>query len=201
MVVVTGESLLWTDSDQATVPATSAKVIATSASSLFMNAPSPIGATKYPTAANINLINFRQRHTAVFADAGQRELRRPVSDSAAESFYLFPQLGCPLLSNGGQNVAMPRLSALCGGFNRSTQRLLILQDGEVRDGSACTDMVHAEAKGGALGTLEERSMCCGYRPSAREEEQERGLSDLGPQWRDCSGAAPEGSANAEACGA
>lgn len=44
------------------------------------------------------------------------------------------------------------------------------------DGGVCTDVVHAEAGGGALGALEEWSMCCGYRASARDEEQERGLS-------------------------
>jgi hypothetical protein len=36
---------------------------------------------------------------------------------------------------------------LGGEFNRSTQHLLILRDGEVFDGGDCTDMVHAEAEG------------------------------------------------------
>ena len=63
---------------------------------------------------------------------------------------------------------------------------------------ACTDMVHAEAKGRAVGALEERSMCGGHRSSAWEEEQERRLSDLGCQWRDCSSATPESSGSAEA---
>ena len=58
------------------------------------------------------------------------------------------------------------MSALGGEFNRSTQHLLILPDGEVSDGVAGTDMVHAEAEGGALGALEERSMRGGYRPRA-----------------------------------
>jgi N-acetylneuraminic acid mutarotase len=49
-----------------------------------------------------------------------------------------------------------RMSALCGGFSRSTQHLLILPDGEVSDGVACTDMVLAEAASRALGALEER---------------------------------------------
>ena len=40
-----------------------------------------------------------------------------------------------------------RMSALVGGFNRSTQHLLILRDGEVCDGRECTDMVYAEAEG------------------------------------------------------
>src|SRR5215467_8995108 len=55
-----------------------------------------------------------------------------------------------------------QMSAFDGGFNRSTQHLLILPDGEVSDGVACTDMVHAEAEGRALGALEERSMRSGY---------------------------------------
>jgi hypothetical protein len=56
------------------------------------------------------------------------------------------------------------MSAKCGEFNRSTQHLLILPDGEVSDGVACTNMVHAEAASRALGALEERSMRGGYRP-------------------------------------
>ena len=39
-------------------------------------------------------------------------------------------------------IASQRMSALCGGFNRSTQHLLILlEEGD------CTDMVHAAAEG------------------------------------------------------
>jgi hypothetical protein len=38
------------------------------------------------------------------------------------------------------------MSALGGEFNRSTQHLLILPDGEVCDGRECTDMVYAEAE-------------------------------------------------------
>jgi len=34
-----------------------------------------------------------------------------------------------------------------GGFNRSTQHLLILLEEEVCDGGDCTDMVHAAAEG------------------------------------------------------
>jgi len=56
------------------------------------------------------------------------------------------------------------MPAFDGGFNRSTQHLLILPDGEVSDGVACTDMVHAEAASRALGALEGRSMRSGYRP-------------------------------------
>ena len=41
-----------------------------------------------------------------------------------------------------------RMSALGGGFNRSTQHLLIfLEEEEVCDGGDCTDMVHAAAEG------------------------------------------------------
>jgi len=39
------------------------------------------------------------------------------------------------------------MSALGGGFNRSTQHLLILLEEEVCDGGDCTDMVHAAAEG------------------------------------------------------
>ena len=39
------------------------------------------------------------------------------------------------------------MSALCGGFNRSTQHLLILLEEEVCDGADCTDMVHPAAEG------------------------------------------------------
>jgi hypothetical protein len=60
-------------------------------------------------------------------------------------------------------VRVGAMSALGGGFNRSTQHLLILPDGEVCDGAECTDMVHAAAEGRALGTMEERSMRSGHR--------------------------------------
>jgi hypothetical protein len=39
------------------------------------------------------------------------------------------------------------MSALCGGFNGSTQHLLILLEKEVCDGGDCTNMVHAAAEG------------------------------------------------------
>jgi hypothetical protein len=53
---------------------------------------------------------------------------------------------------------------LCpGGFNRSTQHLLLLLDGRYAYGGQCTDMVHAEAEGRALGSLKERSMRGGHR--------------------------------------
>src|SRR5262245_66547047 len=42
----------------------------------------------------------------------------------------------------------------------------ILLDWEVSDGGECTDVVHAETAGRALGAMEERSMCGGHRPSA-----------------------------------
>ena len=44
------------------------------------------------------------------------------------------------------------------------QHLLILLDWEVSDGGECTDVVHAETAGRALGAMEERSMCGGHRP-------------------------------------
>src|SRR5262245_31508913 len=90
------------------------------------------------------------------------------------------------------------MSALDCEFNRSTQHLLILPEGRWANGVACTDMVHGKAKGRALGALEERSVCGGYRSIAWEEEQERRLSDLGGQWRNRSGATPESSGSAEA---
>lgn len=40
--------------------------------------------------------------------------------------------------------------------------------------------------GGALGVLEEWSMCCGYRASARDEEQERRLSAAPQDFDDAS---------------
>jgi len=47
--------------------------------------------------------------------------------------------------------AAPRMynamSAFGGGFNRSTQHLLILLEEEVCDGGDCTDMVHVAAEG------------------------------------------------------
>jgi hypothetical protein len=57
---------------------------------------------------------------------------------------------------------------------------------------------HAEAEGRALGAMEERSMCGGYRPRACEEELERRLSGLGSAWRNRPNATPESSASAEA---
>jgi hypothetical protein len=59
------------------------------------------------------------------------------------------------------------MSALLGGFNRSTQRLLILLDWEVSDGGECTDVVHAKTAGRALAAMEERSMCGGQCQTAR----------------------------------
>src|SRR6516165_713955 len=65
-----------------------------------------------------------------------------------------------------RELARSSMSALFGGFNRSTQHLLILLDWEVSDGGECADVVHAETAGRALGAMEERSMCGGHRPSA-----------------------------------
>jgi len=57
------------------------------------------------------------------------------------------------------------MPALGGGFNRSTQHLLILLDEEVSHGDV-TDMVHAAVEVGAVGAVEGRSMRGGYRPGA-----------------------------------
>src|SRR5215467_9650751 len=61
----------------------------------------------------------------------------------------------------GSKAEILDLSTRCplypGEFNESTQHLLILADEEV--GGVCTDMVHAETEGRAVGALEERSMC------------------------------------------
>src|SRR5262249_55475144 len=73
------------------------------------------------------------------------------------------------MSGSGQSCQrrLERASSVCPlypcGFNRSTQHLLILLDWEVSDGGECTDVVHAETAGGALGAMEERSMCGGHR--------------------------------------
>jgi len=45
------------------------------------------------------------------------------------------------------------MPALCGGFNRSTQHLLIVSAWEVSDGGECTDMGHAAAAGRALSAM------------------------------------------------
>src|SRR6516225_7693074 len=74
----------------------------------------------------------------------------PILDSTKAAFY----------------CDAPIRSLLEGGFNRSTQHLLILLDWEVSDGGECADVVHAETAGRALGAMEERSMCGGHRPSA-----------------------------------
>src|SRR6516162_4889545 len=46
------------------------------------------------------------------------------------------------------------MSAYDGGFNRSTQHLLILLEKEVCDGGDCTDMVHAAAESDAVRILD-----------------------------------------------
>src|SRR6516225_11191742 len=66
--------------------------------------------------------------------------------------------GCPLSGVKRTSVAPSPMSAFDGGFNRSTQHLLILLEKEVCDGGDCTDMVHVAAECRALGALEERSM-------------------------------------------
>src|SRR6516162_191432 len=93
--------------------------------------------------------------------------RARVGSGARRQIGALPTLAaCPLRSKSGQANACLDLSALCRGFNRSTQHLLILLDWEVSDGRECTDVVHAETAGRALGAMEERSMCGGHRPSA-----------------------------------
>ena len=51
------------------------------------------------------------------------------------------------------NNPKPPISALGGGFNRSTQHLLILLEEEVCDGGDCTDMVHAAAEGQCVADI------------------------------------------------
>jgi len=70
-----------------------------------------------------------------------------------------------------------------GGFNRSTQHLLILQDERYAYGGERTAEVHAEAEGRALGPLEERSMYSRHCASARGKEQERRVPRIGFEWR------------------
>jgi len=54
---------------------------------------------------------------------------------------------CLLYPQKRTSILRLRMSALCGGFNRSTQHLLILLEEEVCDGGDCTNMVHAAAEG------------------------------------------------------
>src|SRR5215475_12449636 len=86
---------------------------------------------------------------------------------------------------------------LTGGFNWSTQHLLISLDEEVADGDV-TDIVHGEAKGRTLGALEERTKCVSHLPGAGKEKQDRRPADRGAQWRDRSGAASQGCGGVEA---
>src|SRR3982074_781531 len=78
------------------------------------------------------------------------------------------------------------MSAICpvypGGFNGSEQTLLILLDQEVAHGDI-TDMVHGDAEGRAVGTLEERVKCCSDLPGTGSEEQD---------WRSANCDAPGG---------
>ena len=57
---------------------------------------------------------------------------RSLTSRAAEFLESNDTLQCPLFT---------------GGFNRSTQHLLILLEEEVCDGGDCTDMVHVAAEG------------------------------------------------------
>jgi hypothetical protein len=72
----------------------------------------------------------------------------------------------PQRTAGGVFRLKEAMSEMGGEFNGSTQHLLILSDREVCDGGACADMVHTEAEGRALGALEGRPVCGGYRPRA-----------------------------------
>jgi hypothetical protein len=65
------------------------------------------------------------------------------------------------------------MSGFRGGFNRSVQQLLILLDEEVVHGDV-TDMVHGEAEGRTVGTLEEPAGRCpmhGQRPNILRRHQ------------------------------
>ena len=66
----------------------------------------------------------------------------PVHIEHFNTHYECPLLGVKRTSGGGASM-----SAFDGGFNRSTQHLLILLEEEVCDGGDCTNMVHAAAEG------------------------------------------------------
>ena len=116
---------------------------------------------------------------------GQRP-QRPLRDGGKPSGENRPYTW--LHPNASQNVrfflhrgrrpymAQSVISLLCskrslsgGGFNRSTQHpsLVIWHVGTVCISGACTNMVHAKAKGWPLGALEERPLGGGRRPSTR----------------------------------
>jgi len=61
-----------------------------------------------------------------------KDLQLPFATKSAQSGHGHRTQQCPLLG---------------GGFNGSTQHLLILLEEEVCDGGDCTDMVHAAAEG------------------------------------------------------
>jgi len=59
-------------------------------------------------------------------------------------------------------TAMSALSSLWrGGFNRSTQHLLILRGEEVCPGDI-TDLAHGSAEDRTVAAVEERAKCCGH---------------------------------------
>jgi hypothetical protein len=68
----------------------------------------------------------------------------PLSDTLE---HLGVQHGRLLLAQSGHHDRAKECPLSGGGFNRSTQHLLILVEEEVCDGGDCTDMAHAAAEG------------------------------------------------------
>src|ERR1700722_12756166 len=84
-----------------------------------------------------------------------------------------------------------------GGFNWSSQHLLILLDEEVAHVDV-PDIVHGEAEGRIVGALEERAKCVGHLPGAGKKEQVRRPADCCCPWRDRAGATPQSCGGVEA---
>ena len=74
----------------------------------------------------------------------QEYFKKPLRHSDKCTGWPIP---CPLNPRKRTLELSREMSALCGGFNRSTQHLLILLEKEVCDGGDCTDMVHVAAEG------------------------------------------------------
>src|SRR5688572_20202163 len=89
-----------------------------------------------------------------------------------------------------KSFAQGGMSASGGGFNRSTQHLLVLLNQGVAHGDI-TDMVHGSAEGGAVGALEEWVKCCSDLPGTGPEEQDWRSANCDAPWRHLAGAAPE----------
>ncbi|MER9057341.1 hypothetical protein [Mesorhizobium sp. M0910] len=83
-----------------------------------------------------------------------------------------------------------------GGFNRSTQHLLICEDEEVAYGDV-TDLVHDGAEGWAVGALEAGAKHLGDLAGAGAEEQDRRPADRGSALGYCSATAAQGDVRAE----